>query len=110
MNKVGLIVGCALAMGVVDSANAFRCHGALVSVGDLQTEVRADCGDPTEIADWVEYRVVEIYHPYLDVFEAVEKPVFVEEWIYNLGPHRFIRQLRFEDGKLKAIRTLGYGY
>lgn len=110
MNKIGLMIGCLLAMGGLDPAHAFRCGGALVSVGDPKAEVRADCGDPTEVTDWVEYRVIQVYHPYLDIFEAVEKPIFVEEWIYNLGPHRFIRKLRFENGHLEDIDSLGYGY
>jgi len=38
----------------------------------------------------------------------VEIPVDV--WVYNLGPNKLMRRLRFEDGKLVDIETLGYGY
>jgi Protein of unknown function (DUF2845) len=30
--------------------------------------------------------------------------------VYNLGPSKLMRRLRFEDGKLVDIETLGYGY
>jgi hypothetical protein len=39
---------------------------------------------------------------------VVEIPV--EVWIYNLGPSKLMRQIRFEDGKVVEIETLGYGY
>ncbi|PPD42160.1 MAG: hypothetical protein CTY15_12535 [Methylocystis sp.] len=35
--------------------------------------------------------------------------VAVEEWVYNLGPTQFMRQLIFENGRLIEIRSLGYG-
>jgi hypothetical protein len=34
----------------------------------------------------------------------------VEIWIYNLGPSKLMRKLRFEDGVLVDIDTMGYGY
>ena len=36
--------------------------------------------------------------------------IAVETWTYNLGPSSFMRRLRFEDGELVNIETLGYGY
>jgi hypothetical protein len=29
----------------------------------------------------------------------------VDTWTYDFGPHRLIRVLTFEDGRLKAVRT-----
>jgi hypothetical protein len=34
----------------------------------------------------------------------------VENWIYNLGPNKLMRRLRFEGGIVAEIETLGYGY
>jgi hypothetical protein len=31
-------------------------------------------------------------------------------WLYNLGPHQVMRRVRFQDGRVVAIETLGYGY
>jgi hypothetical protein len=36
--------------------------------------------------------------------------VSVESWIYNLGPNKLMRRIRFEDGIVVQIETLGYGY
>ena len=36
--------------------------------------------------------------------------VSVELWTYNFGARRFMRQLRFENGILKDIKSLRYGY
>jgi uncharacterized protein YvpB len=38
----------------------------------------------------------------------VEIPV--EVWVYNLGPNKLMRRLRFEDGLLVNVDELGYGY
>ena len=38
----------------------------------------------------------------------IEVPV--ENWIYNLGPNKLMRRLRFEGGVVAEIETLGYGY
>lgn len=34
----------------------------------------------------------------------------VSEWVYNLGPTRFIRVLKFRNGRLLRIEMMGYGY
>ncbi len=36
--------------------------------------------------------------------------VSVDLWTYNFGARRFMRQLRFENGILKDIKSLRYGY
>jgi hypothetical protein len=40
--------------------------------------------------------------------DLVEIPI--ESWVYNLGPHKLMRRVRFEDGVVVEIETLGYGY
>ena len=42
------------------------------------------------------------------LFRSVEVPV--ETWVYNFGPSKFMRKLRFEDGVLVEIKVLDYGY
>ena len=34
----------------------------------------------------------------------------MEIWTYNFGPNKLMRRLRFVDGELQDIETLGYGY
>jgi len=38
----------------------------------------------------------------------VEVPI--EIWTYNFGPYKLMRQVRFVDGVVDEIETLGYGY
>jgi hypothetical protein len=33
----------------------------------------------------------------------------VEDWVYDLGPGRFVRTFTFRNGRLVAIQTGGYG-
>jgi hypothetical protein len=67
---------------------------------------------------WEKVRVKRDFGPWL--FEAemglsrwspfVKELVTVEEWEYNLGSNRFIRYLRFENGRLIRITVGDYGY
>jgi hypothetical protein len=101
MNKWLLTFGLSLA--AASPAFAFRCGSHLITEGDTRSEVIAHCGEPTE----VESRSA-ILRPYTVGDSFVEVPVDV--WVYNLGPNKLMRRLRFEDGKLVDIETLGYGY
>ncbi len=84
------------------AAQSFRCKSDLVSVGDSRASVVLKCGEP----------VVK------DAFcKPVEAPLAgtpgnpvvvpcesVDEWTYNPGYGQFMTTLRFEGGKLVAIR------
>ncbi len=93
------------------SVYGFRCGSRLVSPGDRAVDVLEKCGSPDEIQDWVEERVLRDYGSYDDERFPHRSPfwvkiqVKVEEWVYNLGPTRFMRILRFENGKLVEIMT-----
>jgi hypothetical protein len=73
-------------------AQAFRCGSRLV-------EHRSVWRQPVV---WVHGR------PYHLSSDQIEIPV--ESWVYNLGPNKLMRRLRFEDGVVVEIETLGYGY
>jgi uncharacterized protein YvpB len=34
----------------------------------------------------------------------------VEIWTYNFGPYKLMRRVRFVDGFVEDIETLGYGH
>jgi Protein of unknown function (DUF2845) len=92
-------------------ADALRCGSKLVTEGDTRAEVSNKCGDPTDVdrstimvqpTMWVHGRPVAVGNG------LVEVPV--ETWLYNLGPHQFMRRVHFQDGRVVSIETLGYGY
>jgi hypothetical protein len=110
MNKWTLAV--VLSLAAASPAYAFRCGSHLITEGDTRSKVIAYCGDPTEIQNtsailrrpvtWINGR------PYTVGDGFIEIPVDV--WVYNLGPGKLMRRIRFEDGRVVAIDTLGYGY
>jgi hypothetical protein len=92
-------------------ADALRCGTRLVSEGDTRVQVEARCGAPADIIRRTRLAAPVIWRhgrPYRVGNGEIE--IVVEEWTYNLGPHRFMRRVRFEDGVVVAVDTLGYGY
>ena len=95
---------------------ALRCGSALVSTGERKMEVLSKCGDPSNIDRRTEYLIIGagppglINTPPVGQVGQVYLPVEVEEWTYNFGPHQFMQLLRFENGVLKEIRNLDWGY
>jgi hypothetical protein len=100
-----------LAAALPAAASTMRCGGHLVRDGDSAAEVRARCGAPTDVTR-TEIRKAPIIwqggRPYR--LAGGDRLVPVETWIYNLGPNKFMRKLRIEDGIVVSIDTLGYGH
>ena len=89
---------------------AFRCGTKLVRPGDHFAQVLQKCGDPAHQEKWVENQVMYVRpHPLLRP-ERTVGGVLVQLWTYNQGKRRFMRQLRFENGILQKVDTLGRGY
>jgi hypothetical protein len=101
----------ALSLLAASPALAMRCGTHLVHEGDTRSLVASKCGAPAEISHSSVLRRPVIWRhgrPYFLSADVVQIPV--EFWIYNLGPNKFMRRLRFEDGLVTEIETLGYGY
>jgi hypothetical protein len=93
-----------------NAALALRCGHSLVDIGNFKNDVYAKCGAPESIDTRIKIIGSRVHFPYrtldIDQYEEVE----VETWIYNFGPVRFQQYLRFENGVLVEIKTLGRGY
>jgi hypothetical protein len=93
-------------------AFAFRCGSKIVTEGDSRAEVAAKCGEPADVVQMQSvYRRPVIWsrgRPYYIGEDFLEVPV--EAWVYNLGPNKLMRRVRFENGIVVEIETLGYGY
>jgi Protein of unknown function (DUF2845) len=95
----------------------FRCaSGRLVSVGDHLVDVRNKCGDPDYVGQRVEKRKLrekvrrQGEAGYSDeVMEEREVEILLDEWIYDLGPKKFMRTALFENGRVVQTGTGEYG-
>lgn len=102
---------------------AFRCGTRLISEGDHLPRVLDLCGDPNYVETWQEERIYKYHYKptysqkrhhhktksYKKPF-LVKKFVTIERWTYNLGSHRLVRHLVFENGILVRIRAGEHGY
>jgi len=104
-----------LVLGLLAASPAIatmRCGSKIITKGDTRSEVAAKCGEPDEVVTqrsvfrrpvvWTNGR------PYYVGEDYIEVPV--ESWVYNFGPNKLMRRIRFEGGIITEIETLGYGY
>lgn len=101
----------ALTAGSSAAADALRCGNKVISRGDHEVRVLRYCGKPIAVRSWVVQRGVvagagTIFRPGFGFVEDV----VVEEWTYNFGPNRLMRRLRLENGLLRDVKALDYGF
>jgi hypothetical protein len=92
-------------------ADAMRCGNRLVSEGDTRGQVRELCGEPSDVQTrTILRRPYYDFHGRLVYFGDGLIEIPVEIWTYNFGPYKLMRRVRFVDGEIEEIETLGYGY
>lgn len=101
-------MGIALLLATVP-AHAFRCGTRIITRGDHADKLLRYCGEPAAVQTRFAQRGYTTTHGGVFIPGLVEE-VVVEEWTYNLGPHKLIRVVRLENGFVAQIRQLGYGY
>jgi hypothetical protein len=105
------------------SAEAFRCGARLISRGDPAAKVRSFCGEPTGVQEHVIYRSGPTRPPVnaarppgspgrdeLATWDRSLVQVVVQEWTYNFGPRKLMQLVRFENGFVVAVESIGYGF
>jgi hypothetical protein len=105
------IVFAALPVHTSTASEGMRCGNKLIDDGDSTAEVRAKCGEPSSVSKRTILRRPAFYRHgqrYSYGTEMVEIPV--EYWIYNFGPNKLMRRIRFVDDVVEEIETLDYGY
>jgi hypothetical protein len=103
-----LVLAAALAVTGPAAADSFRCGSKLMTDGDPLDKVAALCGPPTSVERREIVRPYYFYRGSIPIHTSYE--VSIEYWTYNLGPNKLMRRLRFEDGLLVDVETLGHGY
>lgn len=104
------MIPCRLMTGLVlllacTSAHALRCGNRVVVEGDRDFQVRERCGEPFWTESWFGVDIVGRNSP-------LERQRGIE-WIdsyYNFGPRALMQRLRFRDGVLYTVESLGYGF
>ena len=107
--KYGSLWVLVLSLFFVTDASAIRCGHSLVDLGDHIDDVLARCGEPQSVSRRTKVVGSTFHHPRrtLDIQEFEE--IQIEEWVYNFGSSRLKQYLRFENGELKEIKSLGRG-
>jgi hypothetical protein len=91
-------IGLWLAGGA--TAHALDCGMRLVTPGDAMYYVQTVCGPP----DSVSTDIIPIGGLY-----GRRGTLTVVVWVYDFGPSRTMEELRFENGVLRTVRSLGPG-
>lgn len=103
---------------------AFRCGHSLVQIGDTQDYVNDVCGEPDNIRSHYERRANAVradnnqfsYNGIrqfpnqsagVGISNYAEIEVLVEDWTYDFGSERLNKIIRFENGRLVEIESLG---
>jgi hypothetical protein len=110
--RLGIIAIAGFCAALSSAAHAdMRCGDRIIQNGDTRAKVNALCGDPADVStSTLMRRPSYVRHGHLVYFGNGFVEVPVELWTYNFGPNRLMQQLRFVDGVIDDITTLGYGY
>ena len=106
------LLAAVLTLGIATPVEAaMRCGNKLISEGDTRGALLTRCGEPAEVTRNVALRPPIIWEggrPWRVPGGDIE--VQIEIWIYNFGSTQLMRRVTLEDGRVKQIDTLGYGY
>lgn len=99
-------------------AEALRCGSRLVRDGMHESQVRAFCGEPiatNHLGFVLRGDYPRSYYGFGGINGSYYRhgyitEVMATELVYNFGPRKLMRVLRFEGGYLVDIKTAGYGY
>ena len=108
-----------LLLAPAHDAWALRCGSRLVGKGMVEAEVIRLCGEPVIVRD-----LGYVLRPYLlkvpagrpgthgtrRVYGGFHEELRVTEMLFNFGPRRLMRLIRFEGGRVASIETAGYGH
>jgi hypothetical protein len=110
MRSALLLLASVLAGSAV-AGETLRCGNDLITEGDALARVAQLCGPPVDVQRSVVWREPSYWIGGRLVRAAGGwREVPVEVWTFNFGPNSFMRRVRFEDGLVVEIETLGYGY
>lgn len=108
-----------VALALPEAAEAFRCKSRVVRDGMHEAEVIRLCGEPVSVQNfgyvirsfgYGNRSLISVNRRSPRGYAYYQREVPVTEMLFNFGPRRLMRQVRFEGGIVTSIRTMGYGY
>jgi hypothetical protein len=107
--RLALIALCGLPGLVL--AEGMVCGNKIIERGSSREEVRSYCGTPAQIDNKTAYTgVAGVAGRNQHVVEGSLVEIQIETWIYNFGPNQLMEKVRFEDGVVASVESMGYGY
>jgi hypothetical protein len=93
-----------LAAALPAQAQSLRCKQDFTQIGDSKAGVLAKCGEPATKDAFCKPVDRAVPLPAGSAVVQVTPCETVDEWTYNPGYGQFLTTLRFESGKLVAVR------
>jgi hypothetical protein len=110
----GAFVAMMACLPLAAVAQSLQCGDKLITNGTSSEEVAARCGQPTQIEHQTNYGEAATVAPPVGVLPPVGArtgtETSVEVWTYNFGPSRLMQRIRFANGVIVKIESLGYGF
>jgi|WetSurMetagenome_2_1015567.scaffolds.fasta_scaffold01826_4 hypothetical protein len=111
--SVTLIIFATCVYPIFEAFSFLEC----ARIGDTMEMVDANCGDPSWVETETKTQAGQFFIPPQPCDGWLRQSPFmgnialdVEDWVYNYGPSRFLRVLRFRMGVLNSIYNRGYGF
>ena len=117
-NSVRVLIATG-ALFLMSDAWALRCGNKLIKEGMHESRVIALCGNPVStrqlgfvLRPYILKRPAGLQggHSTRRVYGGFHQEVAVTEMLFNFGPRKLMRLIRFENGRVAAIDTAGYGH
>jgi hypothetical protein len=124
MKRIAIVAVALAGIAVAATADArgtLRCPDGLIRSDDPRVIVLKRCGDPIDVQQTsIFHRAIVAPGEVLREDRRVGSRIPLGEawisgqeevWTYNFGPNRFMRQIRFVNGRVREIEALRhYGY
>lgn len=87
-----------------------RCGNHLIQRNDHVSKIERYCDEPETYTSTTSYRTISRWSYLYQTHFYEEIPVIREEMVFNFGPSKFMRLVKIENGIVKKVETLGYGF
>ncbi len=116
---IGRIMAVVCVLLVTTDAWALRCGSRLIKEEMTEAQVIELCGEPVS-TKYLGY----VLRPYIlkrpagissisgtrRVYGGFHEELMVKELLFNFGPRKLMRRIKFEGDRLVSIESAGYGY